>query len=291
MDHALELARHVGAELVLVHVGVIPETPAGVPESMAATVTAYSQVVKDRLAEDRTALQALHEKLSGSGVEVSQAVIDGFPDTGLLDAAREVDGDVIVIGTHGRTGFKRFLLGSVAERVVRLSDRPVLVARGTHKPAGGYRKIVVPTDFSEGAREAATMACQLAAGDGIVHLLHTWQLPPMSGAFYAPVKAAEDLFRDVRQTLSKSAAANLETLAGELRTTGTKIEYSSIEGAPAHAIQEWIDANAPDLVVMGSHGRRGVRRFLLGSVAEVTVRHAACSVLVVHSAKEKKSHA
>ncbi len=90
--------------------------------------------------------------------------------------------------------------------------------------------------------------------------------------------------------MRKSAAANLDKLAAELRAGGTVVEHSSMEGAPAHTIQEWIDANGPDLVVMGSHGRRGVRRFLLGSVAEVTVRHAACSVLVVHSAKEK-SHA
>ncbi len=195
VEQALELARHVGSELVLVHVGVIPETPVGVPDSMALTVTAYGQVVKDRLDEDRHALQALHERLSGSGVDVSQAVIDGFPDTGLIDAAREVGADLIVIGTHGRTGFKRFLLGSVAERVVRLAERPVLVARGSEKSSGGYRKIVVPTDFSDGAREAAEVACTLAAAGGIVHLLHCWQLPPMAGAFYAPVKAAEDSVR------------------------------------------------------------------------------------------------
>jgi nucleotide-binding universal stress UspA family protein len=286
VKQALELARHVGGKLTLLHVGVIPETPTGVPESMSSTATAYSRVVKERLEEDRDELEKLRGRISGQGVDVSHAVMDGFPDTGLVEAAKELGADVIVVGTHGRTGIKRFLLGSVAERVVRLSDSSVLVARSKSSSSGGYKKVLVPTDFSDTSLRAISAATQLVAKDGEVHLLNCWQLPPMSGAYYAPVKAADDLFREVRETLAATASSKLDKLVEEYGKD-VNMTASELEGAAAHAIQEWIQENEPDLVVTGSHGRRGVRRFLLGSVAEMTVRHSPCSVLVVHSPVEE----
>lgn len=281
VEQALDIARHTGARLALLHVGLIPDTPSGVPESMTQTVTAYSRVVKQRLADDRDALERLRERIIGQGVEVSHAVIDGFPDTGLVEGARELGAHITVLGTHGRTGLRRFLLGSVAERVVRLSDNAVLVARSTSRPRGGYKKILVPTDFSATAEKALVAATQLLAADGHIHLLNCWQLPPMSGAFYAPIKAADDLFVELRQTLKDAALDQLNRLRDK-HGEGVSITVEQQEAAPAHAVQEWAENNGPDLIVTGSHGRRGVRRFLLGSVAEITVRHAPCSVMVVH---------
>lgn len=280
---AMAVARCAGARLTLLHVGAIPDAPLGVPESMAATAAAYTQVVKQHLAEDRNALDELRERLIGQGVEVSHAVYDGFADTGIVEAAKELAADMIVVGTHGRTGLKRFFLGSVAERVVRLAEVPVLVARpGTREPAGGFEKILVPTDFSDSAEQALEVAQALAAEDATIHLLHAWQLPPMSTAYYAPIKAAEDLFADVRKSISASVDQTGEQLVERHIDGGANRTFESVEGAPAHAIQEAIAAHQPDVVVLGSRGRRGVSRFLLGSVAENTVRHAPCSVVVVH---------
>lgn len=287
VEQALAIARHAGARLALLHVGLVPESPAGVPDSMTTTVTAYTRVAKEQLARDRAALESLRERIEGQGVAVSQAVIDGFPDTGVVEGAGELGADLTVVGTHGRTGLKRFLLGSVAERVVRLSKNAVLVARdrGKARGQGVYRKILVPTDFSDTAEKALVAATQLLTPGGEIHLVNFWQLPPMTGAFYAPVKAADDLFAELRQDLAKAALRSLGELS-ERHGKGVTIHVDAREESAAHGIQEWAETHEPDLVVTGSHGRRGVRRFLLGSVAEMTVRHAPCSVLVVHGDPE-----
>jgi nucleotide-binding universal stress UspA family protein len=282
VKQALNIARHTGAQIVLLHVGVIPEDPSGVPDSMAGTAAAYNKVVKDQLAEDRNQLEVLRERIDGQGCEVSHMVVDGFADTALVDAAGEVGADLIAVGTHGRTGIKRFLLGSVAERVVRLAPCSVLVARPATEAAGGYGKILVPTDFSPTADRALDAALTLAAPGAGIDLLHCWQLPPLAGVYYAPVKAVDDVYEGVRKSITESVEAASQELLARHRGADAKLGFHAVEESAAHGIQQWLEDHAYELVVTGSHGRRGVRRFLLGSVAESTVRHAPCSVLVVH---------
>jgi len=279
---ALNIARHAGAEICLLHVGVIPEGPSGLPDAVAGTASAYTKVVREQLAEDRSALEELRERIAGQGCDVSHMVVDGFADTALVEAAGEIGADLIALGTHGRTGIKRFLLGSVAERVVRLAPCNVLVARAGNEAPGGYRKILVPTDFSPTAARALDAGLAVAGPEATIDLLHCWQLPPLSGMYYAPVKAVDDVYDEVRKSIRASVDAAAEKLLEERAGSAAKLAFHAVEESPAHGIQEWIEAHQHDLVVTGSHGRRGVRRFLLGSVAESTVRHAPCSVLVVH---------
>jgi nucleotide-binding universal stress UspA family protein len=282
VKQALNIARHAGAEIVLLHVGVIPEDPSGVPDSMANTAAAYNKVVKDQLAEDRNQLDLLRERIDGQGCQVSHMVVDGFADTALVDAAQEIGADLIAVGTHGRTGIKRFLLGSVAERVVRLAHCSVLVARPTTEAQGGYTRILVPTDFSPTAERALAAALTTAAPGATIDLLHCWQLPPLAGVYYAPVKAVDDVYDGVRKSITESVEAASKELLDKHKGAGVTLNFHAVEESAAHGIQQWLETHSYELVVTGSHGRRGVRRFLLGSVAESTVRHAPCSVLVVH---------
>ncbi len=283
IKQALRVARHTGAELCLLHVGVIPEQPVGVPDAMATTAAAYTRIVKDKLAEDREALARMRERVSGQGVEVSQALTDGFADTAIVRAATEMHADLIVIGTHGRTGIKRFLLGSIAERVVRLASCNVLVARPGGDDEGGFHRILVPTDFTEAARRALDLGVKLAAPGAAVDLLHCWQLPALTASTYGPVKSLRDLDEGIRTTLRGQASAAGQRLLAAHEAAGVELAFHEVEAPPTHGIQDWLADHTYDLVVTGSHGRRGVRRFLLGSVAEVTVRHSPCSVLVVHA--------
>ncbi len=280
VKQSLNLARHVGAEIVLLHVGVIPEDAGSTPDVSAGA--AYTKVVKEQLASDRNALEELRERIDGQGVQVSHMVVDGFADTALVDAASEIGAHLIALGTHGRTGIKRFLLGSVAERVVRLAPCSVLVARPGAEAAGGFRKITVPTDFSPTAERALRAGLKVAAPGATVDLLHCWQLPPLSGMYYTPVKAVDDVYESVRQTITKSVDEAAAALLERYKDRPVDLKFHAIEESPAHGIQQWLEKTGSELVVTGSHGRRGVRRFLLGSVAESTVRHAPCSVLVVH---------
>lgn len=289
VHQALDMARHVGASLTLLHVGSVPDKPEGIPPSMHTTVAQYLRIVDEYLAEDRRKLEELRERLSGQGVEVSHMVIDGIPDRGICKAAEEMKADLIVTGTHGRTGVKRFFLGSVAEHVVRLSKTNVMVARPVESTAGGYQRVLVATDFSDIAERAVDLGIALAASGGVVDVLHCWYLPPMSYPYYAPTKAASELVTSIRESIT---AGNEEMGKELLARHGNNrvLNFHQVEAAPAQGIQEWLEKHEYGLVVTGSHGRRGAARLLLGSVAEMTVRHAPCSVLVIHDeAKESRS--
>lgn len=281
-EHALDIARHSGAKVTLVHVGALPGQPGGVPDSMQSTLQAYSKILEQHLSEDRDKLAEMRRRYGGQGVEVSHVVIDGYPDSGIVDAATELHAGLIVVGTHGRTGVKRFLLGSVAERVVRASPINVLVARGA-APTGGYHRIVVTTDFSDHSERAVEAALELAAPGARIDIIHCYQLPPMIGAAYAPIKAADDIYAPLRQSLATAAEQSGAELVAKYDRDDATMRFVAIEAPPAKGIQDYLDDGSFDLVVTGSHGRRGVRRFLLGSVSEATVRHAPCAALVVHA--------
>jgi nucleotide-binding universal stress UspA family protein len=287
VHQALDIARHVGASLTLLHVGAVPEKPEGIPPSMHATMAEYLRIVDQYLTEDRRKLEELRERLSGQGVEVSHMVIDGIPDKGLCKAAEEMKADLIVTGSHGRTGVKRFFLGSVAERVVRMATTNVMVARPAKDTAGGYRRVLVATDFSEMSEKALELGIALAASGGVVDVLHCWYLPPMSYPYYAPTKAASELVTSIRDSIT----ASNDKLGNELLArhgNDPRLSFHQVEAAPAQGIQEWLETHEYGLVVTGSHGRRGAARLLLGSVAEKTVRHTPCSVLVVHEPSSDK---
>jgi len=280
VTRALGIARHVGADLCLVHVGVIPEDPAGLPESMAGTAKAYLRILEGQLARDRAALEDVRTRISGQGVEVSHVVADGFADNALVQVAADLSAELIVVGSHGRTGVKRLLLGSVAERVVRLAPCSVLVARGSGDVTGGFHRILVPTDFSPGAHQAIDTALELAASGAQVDLLHCWQLLPVTGVEHAPAEAVGDVYASIRHDLAAGIEARGRKLLEAHRHADAELRFHTLEAPPANGIHTWLDGHDYDLVVTGSHGRRGVRRFLLGSVAESVVRHASCSVLV-----------
>lgn len=282
VKQALDIARQQGASLTLLHVGVVPEQPVGIPSSMQTTVNEYMSLVNEHLAADRKRLQTLNERISGQGAEISQMVLDGIPADGIPKAAAEVGADLVITGTHGRTGVKRFFLGSVAEKVVRLSQKSVLVARSLKDESGGYKRMLVATDFSETSERALEMAVSLARPGAVIDVLHCWYLPPLSYPYYAPTKSASDLIVSVRESIVASNAKRGAELIGGYQDAGCEISFHLLESAPAPGIQERLEKHEYDLVVMGSHGRRGARRLLLGSVAELTVRHAPCSVLVVH---------
>jgi nucleotide-binding universal stress UspA family protein len=276
---ALALARRAGAKLVLAHAASLPDAPEGVPESMQTTTEAFQKILRDRLDDDRGQLGELGTRLGGQGAEVSHVLVDGFADDALVQAAQELHADLIVAGSHGRRGLGRLLLGSVAERLTRIAHVPVLVARGSTDAAeGGFHHIVCATDFSDAAERGLDLALELAAPGATIDLAHFWQMPVLSRAHAADeVDATMD---EIRQNLEEAGQARgARALEGRDHRSAT-VRYTLREGDTRDGIVDLARAVAADLVVVGSHGRRGLRRFLLGSVAESTVRHAPCSVLV-----------
>jgi nucleotide-binding universal stress UspA family protein len=278
LEHAISIAQHVGAEVILAHAGTVIDTADAALAPESAALVEYERIVSEHAAENRTRLTALVATVRGRGVAASERQVEGFPDTSLSELAEQVDADLLVIGTHGRTGIKRLLLGSVAERVVRLCRRHVMVARPRTGEGAGYHRILVPTDFSRRGDLALSIAVDLCAPGGTVEVLHAWSL--LTGTL-VPSKISANALEPVRASLEASARRRADALIARLGNPSVQLACTIVNDSPAKAIDERAQ-DGHDLIVMSGHGRRGLRRLILGSVAEATVRHAPCSVIVVH---------
>jgi nucleotide-binding universal stress UspA family protein len=268
LQTAARLAAQTGAQLVVVHAWYIPPTAYSVEAPFPADVT--ERIIGDA----QTRLDALRE--AQRGVEITTKLLCGVPWIQVVAELEQGPYDLCVIGTHGRTGLARVVLGSVATKVVRHAPCSVLVVRpdGEVKP---FRHGLVPTDFSESAARAVDLAPQILEPGGRLSLLHVIEVP----VDYAGVVPIGDALREIDKHASAAlqAEASRVTAAHNLPVTTTaRIGYPGAETLAAVTADPSID-----LVVLGTHGRTGIRRILLGSVAEKVVRHARCEVLVART--------
>ncbi len=186
----------------------------------------------------------------------------------------EKDIDMVVIGTHGRKGVSGFFLGSVASEVVRISNIPVLVV-GENQNVNdmGYRKIMVAIDFSESSmlafKQAVNMASDYQADLLAAHVVDIGNLPP-----YFPDDYAKGEMGRARSELNKLLEPAMEDM---------KVEQMVVSGDPHKRLVEIASDSKADLIVMGTAGLRGLRRFLTGSVADRVMRSAPCPVMVIHN--------
>lgn len=140
-----------------------------------------------------------------------------------------------------------------------------------------FRKILCPIDFSAGSQQAMRLAVQLAVeANAELVLAHAWQLPRLAFAGVGPIPA-DSLDAMIQE--GEAALADVERAAADLGARRVTARFMS--GVPWEQIVDTARAETFDLVVMGTHGRTGLKHVLLGSVAEKVVRHAPCSVLVV----------
>ncbi len=267
MRVAVRIATENEAELVLVHAWYLP------PMAFAGEYTFAPEVIQQISDDAQRGLDAAARDATKLGAKrVTAKLVTGLPWTKIVEIAEDRC-DVVVIGTHGRTGLARVLLGSVAEQVVRHAPCSILAVRpdADVKP---FVHALCPIDFSDSSRHAMELAGELVRPGGGITVLHVLELP----VAYSEERRPPELYRE----LDKRSAEALETWASQLRT---KVSVpvstrSRIGRAGAGTLAALDDDRSVDLVVMGSHGRTGVKRMLLGSVAEKVVRHARCPVLV-----------
>ena len=280
---AVEIARHIGGEVVLVHCGDTVEMPPAGHRSPGArqAFEAYRAQLGASLAASRGELAALRERLSGQGPVLSQMVMEGFPETALSEAAQFTGADLVVVGTHGRTGLRWFLLGSVAARVIRRCTADVLVARGERAGRGGFHRILVATDFSPGSERALDRGLDLAARGAVVDVVHyhglRWPVMFHAGGPLAPLPPPPD---PVAQRIAMRAKVRGETLIGPRRGRDVKLGFHALPGTPMPSIVHRLLDHPYDLVVLGGHRRTSVPFVTLGSMTEAVVRSAPCSVLI-----------
>jgi nucleotide-binding universal stress UspA family protein len=271
--HALGLARAFGSRLELIHAY---QTPGPYDVVLPADLTAAVRTA----AESR--LRAGLKHLQGEGVDAGMHLVEDSPPHAIATLATELDADCVVMGTRGLTGLKHVLLGSNAERTMRLAPCPVLTigrpvpVRGPERPA----KLLVPTDFSDTSLQGLEMARQLLAGREAaeITLLHVYEVP-------VAMRSYMDASREPGfGGLSTRLLEELEALAQPLRSDGVEVSVRLLEGHAAPTIVDLAIDEAADWIVMGSHGRTGLPHVALGSVAERVVRSAPCPTLTVKGA-------
>lgn len=277
LRHALDLAAHTGATLHLLHAEVLHEIEKGGDDrrSPAEGIDAFRDQLKQSGAASPDALDRVKV------VEVVRR--DVSPGPALLSYADEEDIDLIAMGTHGRRGPSRILLGSVAEEVVRRADQPVLTVRGEEQDArtpspGAIGRILVPVDFSDHSREALRHAHEWAALYGAeIDVLHVVQ-EDLHPAFY--VGGVKSIY-DVEPNLDEKVKSKLTEFVEDVLGAGQGVRAHVRTGSAPSSISDFVTENETDLVVLSTHGRTGMKRFFMGSVAEKVVRHVPCPVLTV----------
>lgn len=232
---------------------------------------------------DRVAREA-----SSRGIETRVSVVSGIPAREINETARLRRSDLIVMGTRGRTGLAHVLLGSTAEGVVRGAPCPVLTTRVA--PAGAsaspvrVTRILVAVDFSDCSLEALEYTVQAAKEFGAsVTLVHVVE-PASYGLDFTLVHAG-----DLQRTMA-AVQKRLDEFAALFESQGIKAVARLHSGIPGEAIVKAAQESEADLVVMGTHGRRGFSHLVSGSVAEAVLRHASCPVLTVKSPRFGPGH-
>jgi nucleotide-binding universal stress UspA family protein len=281
-DYALLLAKPCAATVDLLHVAEF------VP-GMDLDYPVNKMYLESLQREGRVALEKAEARLAAERLTAHSHQEIGIPGYWISQKARQLKSDLIVMGTHGRTGLQHVLLGSTAERTMRFAPCPVLAVRVSDEVETGQssgkaeppslRKILVPVDFSDCSLEAVEYAANLAAQfSGSVTLLHVLE-PVAYGLDFTLVHADDPARTKIR------IQGQMAEMAAALQQKKVTSASQVIGGLPIDGILRSADALNSDLIVMGTHGRRGVSHLLLGSVVEGVVRRAPCPVLAVKSPK------
>jgi nucleotide-binding universal stress UspA family protein len=279
LGHAAALARRYRASVLALHVVPFAPVPPA-PMTPGATSPIGSPFPPPELR--RALLEELDraaDSVRRSGVGVETIVREGDTTHAILSEAERLPIDLVVMGSHGRTGFRRLLLGSVAEAVVRRAPCPVLtVTPQASEPAlrsFRYSRILCPIDFSDLSLQALEYAMLVAEDASVeVLLLHVREGGPYP---FLPPESE----RGRREREGEAIEAQLYSLlpgnAGDVCTPRALVRW----GRPAEEILNTAQEHAADIVVIGVHGRGALQRLAFGSVTSEVVRSASCPVLTV----------
>ena len=285
LDYAAATARWYEARLDVLHVhhelpvvDIIPSLSPNPAEQLAARDDTHAQI--------QELAAGLVQRVEGTGVLVDLAVKDERDvHRGILDYAAERDSDLIVMGSHGRSGVERWLLGSVTEKIVRRARCPVLVvppqSSEAAAPAGDveFDSILCAVDFSDGSRAALAYATSLAEeADAQLTILNVIEVPPEleEHDFASPF--------DVNQVRAEAQARRLDRLRAlvpEAAREFCEVHAVVSEGSAYREILREALGRRSDVIVMGTQGRGAVDRLVFGSNTSQVVRAAQCPVLTV----------
>lgn len=279
IDYATALARWYESEVVALHAYAAAMVPATIGAFPAAT-TVGVPLTREEIVRD---LDVFVRPVQAANVRTRTVVTTGSPARTILDTAEQLAANLIVMGTHGASGFERLMLGSVTEKVLRKASCPVLVVpRRADAPSGAtivFRRILCAVDFSPCSHKAVSFALSLAeeAGGGLT-LLHVVEGfdedPPATSHFNVP---------EYRRHLEETAAERLKQLVPSETRSWCDCRTLVRAGKAHQEILHVARTTEADLIVLGVRGRNAVDLALFGSTANQVVRGSECPVLTVRS--------
>jgi nucleotide-binding universal stress UspA family protein len=252
----------------------------------AGHVRDFDPLVEASMREGKRYLESIAQSFTETAV--TYTVEQGVADKIIIDSAGGDKDTLIAMATRGRSGIHRWLMGSVAEKVLRGATNPLLLVRGNeegkNEGEAALKSIVVPLDGSRMAESVLPPAMELAKKLSLeIVLTRAYQIP--LSAAYAGAEAAYIPNQDALLNLVREeAGAYLEEKVNELHQNGVeKISHILLVGSGADEIIDLARSTPDNLIAMCTHGRSGVKRWALGSVTEKVVRHSGDPVLVVRA--------
>jgi len=281
LEEATLLARRFGGVLHVQHIAngrsadsaTRPHHPSAIPATAAP-----SPLAEEALREE---LRRFVEPAERAGVALEIELTWGHPVSAILERARSLCPDLLVIGTHGRSGFEHSVLGSVAEKVVRKAPCPVLTLRADSPVSARPSHILCPVDESDSTRRtlrwALTMGNHANACVEVVHVFEVLPELPAVALFWAS---------DQLQVMKRHSRRRLQAMLTEIRkaegvSPKAGLGVTVLSGKAHREIVAAAQARRSDLIVIGVHGRGVADRVLFGSTAHHVVREATCPVLSV----------
>jgi nucleotide-binding universal stress UspA family protein len=273
-------ARLHGADLAVIH--ALPSDP-GAPMSPASMEEALVQRAQLSSAIIEGLLVGIEDLTDRPSDEVAVQVEDGPADEAIVAAAERLQADLVVVGSTGVTGLRRLLLGSVAASVVKHAATSVLVAR----PSAAAGTVLVAIDFSPASDAALALGMQEARLRGArLCITHSVELFGYDLALGEPGVVPPPAAMVPPEELRQSAHQRLKDLLARASLDG---DIEVTVGAAAESIVATAARRQAELLVVGTSGRTGLDRLLLGSVAATVVREAPCPVLVARPASDDRA--
>lgn len=248
------------------------------------------ELIEDAKSQAKSLVTAAASELTRSGQEVISEVEAGFPKKAIPEYAKEWGADLIMVGSHRSNALSRFLLGSVAQAVLRTAPCSVEIVRPSARGAPGSSrgmKILVGTDGSDCSEKAIqSVANRPWPAETEVQVISVRE--PLFPAGEMPMAFDPALTQEVLDRERCRAEDALKTARQALSSAGLKL-YDSAEplfGDPRNILLDQAKFWGADLIIVGSHGRHGLDRVLLGSVSEAVAMHAHCSVEVIRDSAQ-----
>ena len=292
VPYVRSLAAGLSLPTTLLH-AIEPETFT-IPQILNPSLHA-EEFASHRMRRARQYVDPVAAELGKLGLSVRTEIPQAEPVTAIVDEAATDPGTLIAMSSHGRSGFARWWMGSVTDKVLHLTDNPLLVIRSVAQPQGppqaAFERITVPVDGSELAEEILPHVVYLSSAMSLA--VDLVQVNPSRDDYYrslsigpSEVARVTPSYEEYIEIVDGEAESYLANLKERLTRQGAaSVSTSLLHGPAADTIADLASATSNNLVAMTTHGRSGVGRLVLGSVAERVVRQSGDPVLLIRGAR------